>query len=69
MQLRSQYHWLLFFSIPKMLQLYKLLSNAYNCDTENLDKAECEMVGEISFQCQNDQFTRDELKISIKVIL
>ena len=62
-ELRNQYRWLLFFSIPKILYLYKLLSSSEDGEPELLDKIVCE----ISFLCQNDQSSRDALKRSVQV--
>ncbi len=61
-ELRSQYNWLLFFSIPKILNLYKLVS-VWEGQNEQLD----EIVAEISFLCQNDEVTRQNLKKCMKV--
>ncbi len=61
-ELRIQYKWLLFFSIPKILRLYKLVSV---CDDR--DKQLDEIVAEISFLCQNDKATRQSLKQRLKV--
>ena len=63
-ELRSRYPWLLFFSIPKILGLYKLLSTR-DSDSKHLDKIVCE----ISFLCPNDQNKRSDLKKEVKVIL
>ena len=60
--LRSQYDWLLFFSIPKILRLYKLVSVCGERN-EQFD----EIVAEISFLCKNDQTTRKDLKQRVKV--
>ena len=46
-ELRSQYHWLLFFSVPKLLLLYRLLQ-------EKKINVEA-IVHEISFLCSNEQ--------------
>ena len=56
-ELRSQYDWLLFFSIPKILRLHNLLSNRTG-EQDELDKIVCE----ISFLCCNDEPTRDTLR-------
>ena len=64
-ELRSQYDWLLFFSIPKILRLYKLLSGSEDCEQEEVDKIVCE----ISFLCQNDVSTRNTLKKIVQVTL
>ena len=62
-ELRSQYNWLLFFSIPKILRLYDLLSTGD--DPEVLDK----IVDEISILGHNDQPTRHRLKESVQVTI
>ncbi len=54
--LRSQYDWLLFFSIPKILRLYKLVSLCGERN-EQLDK----IVDEIKFQSKSDETTRHRL--------
>ena len=46
-ELRSQYDWLLFFSVPKLLCLYHLLQE----EDLNLEA----IVHEISFLCSNEQ--------------
>lgn len=46
-ELRNQYHWLLFFSIPKILRLHHLLQ-------EKKPNVEA-IVREISFLCRKDQ--------------
>ena len=61
-ELRSQYDWLLFFSIQKILRLYKLVSVCEERDKQ-LDK----IVAEISFLCKNDVATRQNLKQRVKV--
>ena len=63
--LRCQYKWLLFFSIPKTLRLFKLLSQSNlvsDCSIQ-VDK----ILGEICFLFKNDQETRNALKHSIMV--
>ena len=61
-ELRSQYDWLLFFSIPKILRLYKLLS-VCNSEPEVIYR----IVREISFLCPNNLSTRDMLYGNILV--
>ena len=61
-ELRSKYGWLLFFSIPKILRLYTLVSVCEGRH-EQLD----EIVAEISFLCQNDEASRQNLKQRVKV--
>ena len=46
-ELRNQYDWLLFFSMPKLLILYDLLQ----AERSNLEA----IVHEISFLCSNEQ--------------
>ena len=61
-ELRAQYDWLLFFSIPKILNLYKLLiSSDLNIQLDFI-------IHEISFLCQNDVHTREDLKHRVQVI-
>lgn len=63
---RTEYPWLLFFSIPKILQLYKLLPACDN-NPEQLDKIVCE----ISYICKNDEPTRQTLrqKVQVRVVI
>ena len=62
-ELRAQYDWLLFFSIPKILNLYKLLiSSDLNIQLDFI-------IHEISFLCKNDVRTREDLKHRVQVIL
>ena len=63
-ELRSQYDWLLFFSIPKILRLYKLLSAKDLEPNLQLDR----IVHEISFLCKNNQPTKKELGRNVQVI-
>ena len=58
-ELRNQYKWLLFFSIPKMLLLHNLL----RAKDPNL-KA---IVHEISFLCCNDQAVWESVQVAVKV--
>ncbi len=61
-ELQYKYDWLLFFSVQKILRLYELVSVCEGRD-EQLDK----IVAEISFLCQNDEATRQNLKQYVKV--
>ena len=58
-ELRNQYHWLLFFSVPKMLHLYHLLQEK-NPNVEAI-------VREISFLCRNDPAARKNAQVVVKV--
>ena len=58
-ELRNQYKWLMFFSIPKMLLLYNLLI----AKDPNL-KA---IVHEISFLCCNDQAVWQSVQVAVEV--
>ena len=58
-KLRNQYHWLLFFSVPKMLLLYHLLQ-------EKEPNVEA-IVREISFLCCNDQTAWENARVVVKV--
>lgn len=60
-ELRNQYDWLLFFSVPKLLTIYSMLKSA---EPENQFD---QIVQEISFLCNNDQATRDAIKARMKV--
>ena len=63
-ELRSQYDWLLFFSIPKILRLYKMLSDKEQYSSLQLDR----IVHEISFLCKNDKPTRRDLGHNVQVV-
>ena len=63
--LRCQYKWLLFFSIPKILRLFELLSPR-NLETDCCIKVE-KILNEVCFLFRNDQKARNALKISIEV--
>lgn len=58
-ELRNQYHWLLFFSVPKMLLLYHLLQE------ENSNP--WAIVHEISFLCYNEQAAWKNAQVVVKV--
>ena len=60
-ELRSQYDWLLFFSVPKLLAIYGLLT--YTEPEEQLDQ----LMHEISFLFCNNQVTRDAVKANMEV--
>lgn len=60
-KLRSDYPWLLFFSIPRMLQLYKLI----NSHEREVDK----IVHEVSFLAANQPKGREKLWNSVQVEL
>ena len=61
--LHEEYGWLLFFSIPKRLTLYKLLAS--EDVLQQLDR----IVHEISFLCHNDSTPRDRFRSQVKVSL
>ena len=56
-KLRAQYHWLLFFSMPKILLLYHLLQE------KNVEA----IVREISFLCHNDQAAWENAQVVVEV--
>ena len=56
-ELRSQYDWLLFFSVPKLLLVYHLLQE------ENVEA----IVHEISFLCSNEQDAWESAQVEVKV--
>ena len=65
-RLRSQYEWLLFFSVPKLLLVYQLMQGWNEEEEEGcLDQ----LVREIMFLITNDPLTRDTLRKNIEVIL
>ena len=58
---RAQYEWLVFFSIPKLLILYKLL------DSEAAPECIDRIVQEISFLCCDDETSRKSLRAQVEV--
>ena len=58
-ELRNQYHWLLFFSVPKILRLHHLLQ-------EKKPNVEA-IVREISFLCRNDQAVWKNAQVVVEV--
>ena len=63
-KLRSQYEWLLFFSVPKLLILYQLIRV---WDEENIDECLDLVVKEVMFLVSNDSMTRNAIKEQIEV--
>lgn len=63
-RLRSQYEWLLFFSVPKLLLMYQLMQEWSEGKKEGcLDQ----LVREIMFLVTNDSLTRETLCQNIEV--
>lgn len=58
-ELRNQYNWLLFFSVPKLLLLYNLM----RAEIRNLEA----IVHEISFLCSNEQGSRKSTRELVEV--
>lgn len=58
-ELRNQYHWLLFFSMPKILRLYHLLRER-NPNVKAI-------VREISFLCRNDLVAWENAQVVVEV--
>ena len=58
-ELRNQYNWLLFFSVPKLLLLYNLM----RVEIPNLEA----IVHEISFLCSNEQDFRKSTRELVEV--
>ena len=56
-ELRSQYDWLLFFSVPKLLLVYHLLQEG------NVEA----IVHEISFLCSNEQDAWKSAQVEVQV--
>ena len=63
-QLQSRYHWLLYFNMPKLLQLYKLLHNPVDMDRKERSQ---KILHEISFLV-NSSTERENLLDLVKVI-
>jgi hypothetical protein len=61
--LRKEFSWLLFFSVPKLLRLYRLLSE----EQENMDVHLKRIVHEISFLCVNNAEARRRMNIKVQV--
>lgn len=59
--LRSQYSWLLFFSVPKLMKLHVLLTAKVSNNQLDL------IVSEISFLCENNEYTRSRIRAGVKV--
>ena len=62
-KLRRQNDWLLFFSIPKIICLYNLISSYESDPGLTLDR----IVHEISFLFKNDEPTRKDLRYNVQV--
>ena len=60
--LHSEYSWLLFFRIPKLLKLYHLIM-------DSRDDKEIKIVHEISFLCTNTAEERLRMKRKVEVSL
>ena len=63
-ELRTQFSWLLFFSVPKLLRLYYLLTKERET-SEHFQR----IVHEISFLCANSVETRSQMNTQVKVCL
>ena len=61
-KLHSEYSWLLFFRIPKLLKLYHLI-------IDSIDDKETKIVHEISFLCTNTTEERLRMKRNVEVSL
>lgn len=61
--LRRDYSWLLFFSVPKLLRLYQLLSE----EQDDMDVHLKRIVHEISFLCVNNVDTRKRMNVKVQV--
>ena len=62
-QLRKEFSWLLFFSVPKLLRLYQLL----NEEQENVEVHLKQIVHEISFLCVNSVEARRRMNVKVQV--
>lgn len=63
-RLRSQHEWLLFFSVPKQLLLYRLIQEWNEENAENLVYL---VLKEVMFLVSNDHQTREQLSEDIQV--
>lgn len=61
--LRKEFSWLLFFSVPKLLRLYRLLSE----EQGNMDVHLKRIVHEISFLCVNNAEARKRMNVKVQV--
>ena len=61
--LRKEFRWLLFFSVPKLLRLYRLLSE----EQENMEVHLKRIVHEISFLCVNNAEARKRMNTKVQV--
>ena len=59
-KLHSEYNWLSFFRIPKLLKLYHLI-------VDNVEDKEIRIVHEISFLCTNTAQERLKMKKNVEV--
>ncbi len=61
--LRSTHSWLLYFSVPKLLQLYRVIT----CDTLAEEEKVLRIVHEVSFIAPNHTRARERLRDGVEV--
>ena len=67
-ELRSLNDWLLFFSVPKLLLLHRLLIEGDRAGSlAERARRLAEVVREVSFLCENSADTREQLMRGVKV--
>lgn len=64
-KLRSDYKWLLYFSVPKMLRLYQFINPS---ELIGKTKKINSILHEVSFMAVNQTSEREKLKNSIQVL-
>lgn len=62
-RLRDQYSWLLYFSVPKMMLLYKAICSLFRGEEKRVD----EIVHEVSFLMTNLPADREKLRRGVEV--
>jgi len=63
-QLHSQYRWLLYLNMPKLLKLYHLLCR---CEEGEENGRVDSIVHEVSFISQNNSIEREKLRAGVEV--
>ena len=63
-KLRAQHHWMLFFSVPKQLHLYRLIQQ---WEEENMEECVDMLVQEVMFLVPNNPTARQGLRENIEV--
>ena len=68
-ELRRQHQWLLFISVPKLLQIYRLIQREEGSDEEEKTEEYADkLIREMMLLISNNPDSRAELKAKIKVL-